>query len=99
MKINLGCGRRIYNNLELVPSTYQIRGMHTLIRDRETSKPDFCFYADRLLRLVPSHSPPSLIYLPVTALALLPSPVTLSSQFLFPTLNTKFGEVGKGHAC
>ena len=44
--------RRLYHNLELVPSNYQIRGMHTLIRDRTTSKADFVFYADRLLRLV-----------------------------------------------
>ena len=26
--------------------------MHTIIRDRNTSTPDFVFYADRLLRLV-----------------------------------------------
>ena len=32
----------------------QIRGMHTIIRDRETHKADFVFYADRLLRLVSS---------------------------------------------
>ena len=44
--------RRIYHNLELMPSNFQIRGMHTLIRDRTTSKADFVFYADRLLRLV-----------------------------------------------
>ena len=44
--------RRIYHNLELMPSNFQIRGMHTLIRDRSTSKADFVFYADRLLRLV-----------------------------------------------
>lgn len=30
----------------------QIRGMHTLIRDREISKHDFVFYSDRLIRLV-----------------------------------------------
>ena len=46
--------RRIYRNLELMPSNYQIRGMHTLIRDRTTSKADFVFYADPLLRLVRS---------------------------------------------
>ncbi|KAL6769659.1 hypothetical protein ACKKBG_A31880 [Auxenochlorella protothecoides x Auxenochlorella symbiontica] len=44
--------RRVYTNLELIPSTYQIRGMHTIIRDRETSTADFAFYSDRLLRLV-----------------------------------------------
>lgn len=30
----------------------QIRGMHTLIRDKEISKHDFVFYSDRLIRLV-----------------------------------------------
>ena len=33
-------------------SLLQIRGMHTLIRDREISKHDFAFYSDRLIRLV-----------------------------------------------
>lgn len=30
----------------------QIRGMHTLIRDSLTTKHDFVFYSDRLIRLV-----------------------------------------------
>ncbi|KAG4111954.1 hypothetical protein ERO13_D13G133700v2 [Gossypium hirsutum] len=33
----------------------QIRGMHTLIRDSQTTKHDFVFYADRLIRLVVEH--------------------------------------------
>lgn len=32
----------------------QIRGMHTLIRDVKTTKHDFVFYADRLIRMVVS---------------------------------------------
>jgi uridine kinase len=44
--------KRLYHNLEVMPSNFQIRGMHTLIRDCTTSKADFVFYADRLLRLV-----------------------------------------------
>lgn len=44
--------RRIFHNLEVIPSNYQIRGMHTIIRDVNTNKTDFVFYADRLLRLV-----------------------------------------------
>lgn len=43
---------RIYPNLEVIPSNYQIRGMHTIIRDRTTKKHDFVFYANRLNRLV-----------------------------------------------
>ena len=30
----------------------QIRGMHTLIREKDISKHDFVFYSDRLIRLV-----------------------------------------------
>lgn len=44
--------RRIYSNLHVMPSTMQTRGMHTKIRCKTTSRSDFVFYADRLLRLV-----------------------------------------------
>lgn len=39
-------------NLHLLESTFQMRGMHTIIRDKTTSKGDFIFFADRLIRLV-----------------------------------------------
>lgn len=37
---------------QVIPSNFQIRGMHTIIRDVTTSTQDFIFYSDRLLRLV-----------------------------------------------
>ena len=40
------------HNLHLLDSTFQMRGMHTIIRDKTTSKGDFIFFADRLIRLV-----------------------------------------------
>ncbi|KAE8691157.1 Uridine kinase-like protein 3 [Hibiscus syriacus] len=43
---------KIYPNLYVIQSTFQIGGMHTLIRDAQTTKHDFVFYADRLIRLV-----------------------------------------------
>ncbi|XP_039000489.1 uridine kinase-like protein 3 isoform X2 [Hibiscus syriacus] len=46
---------KIYPNLYVILSTFQIRGMHTLIRDAHTTKHDFVFYADRLIRLVVEH--------------------------------------------
>ncbi|XP_059441279.1 uridine kinase-like protein 4 isoform X2 [Corylus avellana] len=46
---------KIYPNLYVIHSTFQIRGMHTLIRDSQTTKHDFIFYADRLIRLVVEH--------------------------------------------
>ncbi|CAN6702802.1 unnamed protein product [Malus baccata var. baccata] len=46
---------KIYPNIVVIHSTFQIRGMHTLIRDAKTTKHDFVFYADRLIRLVVEH--------------------------------------------
>ncbi|KAJ6949292.1 uridine kinase-like protein 1 [Populus alba x Populus x berolinensis] len=46
---------KIYPNVHVIQSTFQIRGMHTLIRDKEISKHDFVFYSDRLIRLVVEH--------------------------------------------
>ncbi|KAG1666980.1 hypothetical protein FOA52_004263 [Chlamydomonas sp. UWO 241] len=43
---------RIYPNLAVIPSNFQIRGMHTIIRDRTTKKNDFVFYANRMCRIV-----------------------------------------------
>ncbi|KAJ3683547.1 hypothetical protein LUZ60_013774 [Juncus effusus] len=43
---------KFYPNLSVITSTFQIRGMHTIIRDAKTSKHDFIFYSDRLIRLV-----------------------------------------------
>ncbi|XP_047166805.1 uridine/cytidine kinase UKL1, chloroplastic-like isoform X1 [Vigna umbellata] len=54
---------KIYPNLNVIQSTFQTRGMHTLIRDRDISKHDFIFYSDRLIRLVVEHG---LGYLPFT---------------------------------
>ncbi|XP_059642956.1 uridine kinase-like protein 5 [Cornus florida] len=46
---------KIYPNVFVIHSTFQIRGMHTLIRDAKTANHDFVFYADRLIRLVVEH--------------------------------------------
>ncbi|KAK8672513.1 hypothetical protein V6N13_110881 [Hibiscus sabdariffa] len=43
---------KIYPNINVMFSTFQIRGMHTLVRDVKTTKHDFVFYSDRLIRLV-----------------------------------------------
>ncbi|XP_020589498.1 uridine kinase-like protein 1, chloroplastic isoform X1 [Phalaenopsis equestris] len=46
---------KIYPNVFVIQSTFQIRGMHTLVRDRDITTPDFVFYSDRLIRLVVEH--------------------------------------------
>ncbi|XP_020237411.2 uridine kinase-like protein 5 [Cajanus cajan] len=46
---------KIYPNVFVIFSTFQIKGMHTLIRDAKATKHDFVFYSDRLIRLVVEH--------------------------------------------
>lgn len=38
--------------LKLLPTNNQVRELQTILRDRNTSRSDFKFYADRLIRLV-----------------------------------------------
>ncbi len=38
--------------LKVLPSTPQIRGLHTFVRNRQTCRDEFVFYARRLIRLV-----------------------------------------------
>mmetsp|Transcript_122338 Transcript_122338/g.351490 ORF Transcript_122338/g.351490 Transcript_122338/m.351490 type:complete len:471 (-) Transcript_122338:29-1441(-) len=47
---------RLYTNFEVIPSTMQTRGLHTIIRDCTTSREDFVFYADRLCRIAIEHA-------------------------------------------
>ncbi|XP_064475912.1 uracil phosphoribosyltransferase homolog [Ornithodoros turicata] len=39
-------------NLKVIPMNDQVKELQTIIRDRNTSRSDFVFYADRLIRLV-----------------------------------------------
>jgi len=38
--------------LNIMPETNQIRGIHTIIRNRDTDREDFVFYSERLMRLL-----------------------------------------------
>ena len=42
--------------LHLLPSTHQIQGLHTFIRDRNTQRDEFIFYSKRLMRLTIEHA-------------------------------------------
>ncbi|OMJ24915.1 Uracil phosphoribosyltransferase [Smittium culicis] len=41
-----------YPNVFLLPQTNQLKALLTIIRDRTTKRPDFVFYADRIIRLL-----------------------------------------------
>lgn len=47
--------RKHYPRLVIMPSNFQTKGMHTIIRAHNTARDDFVFYSDRLIRLVVEH--------------------------------------------
>jgi len=51
-----GNGEAMPNTLKVLPTTPQIRGLHTYIRNRETARDEFIFYSERLIRLVIEYS-------------------------------------------
>merc|ERR1719427_617195 len=61
-----GNGTAMPSTLKVLPSTPQIKGLHTYIRNRDTSRDEFIFYSKRLIRLVIEYS---LSLLPYESLA------------------------------
>lgn len=53
-----------YPRLSLVPQTHQVHILHTHIRNKDTCRHDFVYYADRLIRLIMEEG---LAQLPVVA--------------------------------
>ncbi|XP_055688638.1 uracil phosphoribosyltransferase homolog [Lutzomyia longipalpis] len=52
-------------NLKLIPTNDQLKELQTILRDKNTSRSDFKFYADRLIRLVIEESLNQLPYSPI----------------------------------
>ena len=44
-------GQPLPDALHVLPETQQIKGLHTFIRNRDTQRDEFIFYAKRLIRL------------------------------------------------
>ncbi|KAM9703471.1 uridine-cytidine kinase-like 1 isoform 2-T2 [Menidia menidia] len=49
-------GQPLPKTLSVLQSTPQVRGMHTIIRNRETNRDEFIFYSKRLMRLLIEHA-------------------------------------------
>lgn len=45
-------GQPMPDAVRLLPTTPQIRGLHTFIRNKDTPRDEFIFYSKRLIRLV-----------------------------------------------
>uniref|UniRef100_A0A8C2TMH5 Uridine-cytidine kinase n=1 Tax=Coturnix japonica TaxID=93934 RepID=A0A8C2TMH5_COTJA len=49
-------GQPLPATLSVLENTPQVRGMHTIIRNKETSRDEFIFYSKRLMRLLIEHA-------------------------------------------
>eukprot|EP01134_Creolimax_fragrantissima_P007545 CFRG7545T1 len=49
-------GEKMPDSLHILPSTRQIKGLHTMIRNRECPRDEFIFFSQRLMRLVMEYS-------------------------------------------
>lgn len=73
-------GEPMPDSLHLLPTTPQIKGLHTFIRNRETSRDEFIFYSKRLIRLVIEYALSLFPFTPVTVET--PQGVTYEGQRL-----------------
>ncbi|XP_061097912.1 uridine-cytidine kinase-like 1 isoform X1 [Conger conger] len=49
-------GQPLPETLSVLESTPQVRGMHTIIRNKDTNRDEFIFYSKRLMRLLIEHA-------------------------------------------
>ncbi|XP_029705106.1 uridine-cytidine kinase-like 1 isoform X1 [Takifugu rubripes] len=59
-------GQPLPETLSVMESTPQVRGMHTIIRNKETNRDEFIFYSKRLMRLLIEHA---LSFLPLKSVS------------------------------
>nr|XP_056708980.1 uridine-cytidine kinase-like 1 isoform X2 [Euleptes europaea] len=59
-------GQPLPKTLSVLESTPQVRGMHTIIRNKDTTRDEFIFYSKRLMRLLIEHALSFLPLKPVT---------------------------------
>ncbi|XP_043216202.1 uracil phosphoribosyltransferase homolog [Amphibalanus amphitrite] len=76
----------ISENLTVIPPKKHVRELQTIIRDRNTTRSDFKFYADRLIRLVVEEGLNLLPYTPAT--------VTTPTGHQYPGLRYQRGNCG-----
>ncbi|XP_036405274.1 uridine-cytidine kinase-like 1 isoform X1 [Megalops cyprinoides] len=59
-------GQPLPETLSVMESTPQVRGMHTIIRNKDTNRDEFIFYSKRLMRLLIEHA---LSFLPLKSVS------------------------------
>ncbi|KAJ0026546.1 hypothetical protein NQD34_017546 [Periophthalmus magnuspinnatus] len=85
-------GQPLPLTLSVLNSTPQVLGMHTIIRNRETSRDEFIFYSKRLMRLLIEHAL-SFLPLKITGVSILRAGETMEQALRAVCKDIRLGKI------
>uniref|UniRef100_A0A9J8BML9 Uridine-cytidine kinase n=2 Tax=Cyprinus carpio TaxID=7962 RepID=A0A9J8BML9_CYPCA len=85
-------GQPLPKTLSVMESTPQVRGMHTIIRNKETSRDEFIFYSKRLMRLLIEHAL-SFLPLKITGVSILRAGETMEQALMAVCKDIRLGKI------
>ncbi|XP_063155773.1 uridine-cytidine kinase-like 1 isoform X2 [Candoia aspera] len=85
-------GQPLPTTLSVLESTPQVRGMHTIIRNKDTSRDEFIFYSKRLMRLLIEHAL-SFLPLKITGVSILRAGETMEQALTAVCKDIRLGKI------
>uniref|UniRef100_A0A8C4VVN1 Uridine-cytidine kinase n=1 Tax=Gopherus evgoodei TaxID=1825980 RepID=A0A8C4VVN1_9SAUR len=85
-------GQPLPKSLSVLESTPQVRGMHTIIRNKDTTRDEFIFYSKRLMRLLIEHAL-SFLPLKITGVSILRAGETMEQALTAVCKDIRLGKI------
>ncbi|XP_051626581.1 uridine-cytidine kinase-like 1 isoform X3 [Pseudopipra pipra] len=85
-------GQPLPKTLSVLESTPQVRGMHTIIRNKDTTRDEFIFYSKRLMRLLIEHAL-SFLPLKITGVSILRAGETMEQALTAVCKDIRLGKI------
>ncbi|XP_026856204.1 uridine-cytidine kinase-like 1 isoform X2 [Electrophorus electricus] len=85
-------GQPLPKTLSVMESTPQVRGMHTIIRNKETNRDEFIFYSKRLMRLLIEHAL-SFLPLKISGVSILRAGETMEQALMAVCKDIRLGKI------
>ncbi|KAG2468539.1 UCKL1 protein, partial [Polypterus senegalus] len=85
-------GQPLPTMLSVMESTPQVRGMHTIIRNKDTNRDEFIFYSKRLMRLLIEHAL-SFLPLKITGVSILRAGETMEQALMAVCKDIRLGKI------
>ncbi|XP_072355112.1 uridine-cytidine kinase-like 1 isoform X3 [Scyliorhinus torazame] len=85
-------GQPLPDKLSVLESTPQVRGLHTIIRNKDTSRDEFIFYSKRLMRLLIEHAL-SFLPLKITGVSILRAGETMEQALTAVCKDIRLGKI------